>query len=123
MNILKLRSLAAVSLVLLCAAALSLPPVFAGGEDDAKESVRKLGKKMKELGKKIGEAGKEAGDEVADAAKKVWYKGKKVSAPLLVETQKATRDFWEIVLKGKDETIRELRTYNEHLREVLEKGE
>lgn len=123
MKLRSVRSLAAVFLVLLCAGALALPPVFAGGEDDAKKSVKKLGSKMKELGKKIGEAGKEAGEEAADAAKKVWYKGKKVSAPLLKRTQRATRDFWEVVLRGKDDTIRELRKENEHLRRKLEKSE
>jgi len=112
------------SVALLCLALLApaLPPAFAGdgSGSDTKKSFKKLGEKMKKFGKEVGEAGKEAGQEIADAAKKVFYKGKKVSEPLLRETQKATKDFWGDVIRGKEKTADELREENEKLKRELE---
>jgi hypothetical protein len=108
--------------LLVLAASLSAGPAYADGEK-AKEPLQKVGEGMKRLGKKVGEAGKEAGREVAEAARKVWYKGKQVSKPLLESTQRATREFWQDLLRGKEKTIAELREENRRLRRKLEEVE
>ena len=94
-----------------------LPAAAAAG--DAKSSLKEAGEGVKDLGRKVGEAGKEVGREVAGVAKQVWYKGKKVSAPLLRDVQKVTRKFWQGVIEGKDRTIEKLREENEKLKQKL----
>ncbi len=79
---------------------------------------------LKDFGRKVGEKSKEIGHEVVEVAKKVWYKGKKVSQPLLRDVQKSTRKFWDEVIKGKDRTLEKLRGENEKLhRDLDEEGE
>lgn len=90
------------------------------GDGDAKKSLKKLGKNLKKLGKKVGEKGKEAGEEIADAARKVFYKGKKVSAPLLKKTQSATQKFWNDLIRQRKKTARDLEKENKKLRKQLE---
>lgn len=118
------RSLSAVllSIALLAAGAFlgAAPAAAADGGSDTKKSFKKFGEKMKDFGKKVGEAGKEAGEEIAEAAKKVFYKGKRVSEPLLHKTQKATKDFWDEVIRGKERTAGELREENERLKREME---
>jgi hypothetical protein len=87
-----------------------------GGLEDAGRAIGKLGRK-------IGRAGKEAGLEIAGAAKHVFYKGKKVSAPLLRDVQHSTREFWADVVAGKDTTIKGLRRENHELKRQLQDGE
>jgi len=112
-----------IGLLFLAAALAPLTPPVLAGQSDTKESFKKLGRKMKELGEKVGEAGKEAGEEIAEVAKKVFYKGKKVSEPLLKKTQKATRDFWDDVISGKNKAAEELQDENEKLKRELEEEE
>lgn len=103
--------------LLLCGAVL--PPALAG-DDRGKE----VAKDLREVGKTIGEAGKDVGLEIADAAKKVWYKGKKVSRPLLEDVRAAARDVWGRVIDGKNKTVARLREENEELRRRLaERGD
>jgi hypothetical protein len=83
-----------------------------GGLADAS---REIGK----LGREIGRAGKDAGLEIAGAAKHVFYKGRKVSAPLLRDVQHSTREFWADVVAGKDRTIEGLRRKNHELQRRL----
>ena len=90
------------------------------GDGEAKKSIKKLGKNLKKLGEKVGEASKEAGQDIADAAKKVFYKGKKVSAPLLKKTQSATKEFWNDLIKQRKKAARELEKENRKLRKELE---
>ena len=90
-----------------------------GATEKDKQGLKDVGRELKELGKKVGEAGKEAGLEIAGAAKHVFYKGKKVSAPLLRDVQRSTREFWGEVIEGKDKTIEKLRRENEELKRRL----
>ena len=83
------------------------------------KGLKEVGRELKQLGKKVGEAGKEAGLEIAGAAKHVFYKGKKVSAPLLRDVQRSTREFWGEVIEGKDRTIEQLRRENAELERKL----
>jgi len=99
------------------------PARAADGQSDTKKSLKKFGNKMKDFGKKVGEAGKEAGEEIAEAARKVFYKGKKVSQPLLEKTQRATKEFWHDLIRAKEKTAGELREENERLRRELEEDE
>ena len=81
-----------------------------------KGGLGEVGQEFKKLGRNVGQAGKEAGREIAGAAKQVFYKGKKVSAPLLRDVQHSTREFWARVVAGKDKTIEELRQENDELK-------
>ena len=98
--------------------ALSLAPFLHAAEKN-KQGLKQVGQDLKQLGKKVGEAGKEAGLEIAGAAKHVFYKGKKVSAPLLRDVQRSTREFWAEVIEGKDRTIEKLRRENAELERKL----
>src|SRR5216684_1769381 len=103
-----IRSVVA-NLLLFLALALVLSPasVAPARADDGKikQGFKDAGAGFKSIGKKVGEKGAEAGHEIAGVAKKIWYKGKKVSAPLLHDVQQATRRFWDDVIRGKDRTI------------------
>lgn len=107
---------AAVPLLLLF---VSLVPIL-GAKESVKGAFKDVGQGFKKLGRKIGEAGKDAGLEIADAAKKVFYKGKKVSAPLLRDVQHSTREFWGKVIGAKDKTIDKLRQENEEMKRQLD---
>ena len=93
------------------------------GDGKTKENLEDAGKEIKELGKKIGQAGKEFGLEVADGAKQVWYKGLRVSEPLLKDVQKRTRRFWAEMIEAKERTRRELEQENRRLRKRLAERE
>ena len=110
------RRLLAGAVVLLIVGFPLAPPVHS---TDQKGKLKEVGQDLKKLGQKIGEAGKEAGLEIADAAKQVFYKGKKVSAPLLRDVQRSTREFWGEVIEGKDKTIEKLRRENQKLKRQL----
>lgn len=116
-----------VATAVLLAAPICLTPICAGpdttGGKKAGGNLKDIGKEFKEFGKKVGEAGKEAGLEVADVAKKVWYKSWQVSKPKLDQVDKATRDFWREVIKGKDRTLDELRRENAELKHRLSEKE
>jgi hypothetical protein len=105
--------------VVLLLAAVQLAPSLEATEKSKKGGLKQVGRELKELGQKVGEAGKQAGLEIADAAKHVFYKGKKVSAPLLRDVQRSTREFWGEVIEGKDKTIDKLRRENQELKRRL----
>ena len=88
--------------------------------DSAPDGLKGAGEGLKKFGRKVGEAGKEAGHEIAEGAKRIFYKGKKVSAPLLHDVQRATRSYWAKVMGDKDRTIEDLRKENEDLRDRLD---
>ncbi|HKY31852.1 MAG TPA: hypothetical protein VJV23_04890 [Candidatus Polarisedimenticolia bacterium] len=117
-----LRSTAAAVAV---AAALFLLPASCAaraagtGQDSGKKGLRDAGEGFKELGRKVGKAGREAGQETARAARTLWYKGKKVSRPLLEEVQGRTRAFWARVIEGKDRALEQLRRENQELKKKL----
>ena len=112
----KRRIVAGAALLLLLA--LPLAPALDAAEPK-KGGLGEVGQEFKKLGRKVGEAGKEAGREIAGAAKQVFYKGKKVSAPLLRDVQHSTREFWGKVIAGKDRTIEQLRQENDGLKRQL----
>jgi gas vesicle protein len=112
----------AVALVVASVLAVSLAPSL-HADDDVKRSFKQAGEAFKKLGKKVGEESKEVGHEIAEAAKKVWYKGKKVSAPLLDDVQRSTREFWEKVVSGQDKVIEQLRDENSRLKRQLTEDE
>jgi|SRR6266850_8113061 len=115
-----IRTLIAILLPL----ALTLPAVAPARADDGKikQGFKDAGEGIKSLGKKIGEKSAEAGHEIAGVAKRIWYKGKKVSAPLLHDVQRSTRRFWDDVIKGKDKTIDGLKDENERMKKDLDEG-
>jgi hypothetical protein len=118
-----IRIFHALALALLCAV-VTLPTTSPTTAGDAGSSFKDAGEGLKKFGRKVGEGGKEAGHAIADAAKKIWYKGKRVSQPLLRDVQKATRKFWDKVIEGKDKSIEALKSENASLRGKLgEKGE
>ena len=117
MGLSKNRFAAGAALPLLLCACLLGAHVDAAGRD--KGGLKKVGQKLEKLGRDVGEAGREAGLEIAGAAKQVFYKGKKVSAPLLRDVQRSTREFWGQVIAGKDRTIAQLRRDNDELRRQL----
>jgi hypothetical protein len=88
-----------------------------------KSSLRVTGESLKSFGRKVGEKSAEVGREVAGAAKKIWYKGKRVSKPLLDDVQRSTRQFWQKVIDGKDRTIEQLREENERLEDQAGEAE
>ena len=112
------RNLVALVSAALLAADPIIPASRAG--EGANGAAREVGEGFKKLGKTVGEVGKEVGQEVARGAKKIWYKGKKVSAPLLRDVQRATREFWSDLIAGKDRTIEQLRDENARLKGQLE---
>ena len=93
-------------LLLLCAA----PPLAADGD---------LKQDFKKFGREVGSAGREIGHTVADLAKKVWYKGKKVSKPLLEDVQDATEKFWKKTLETTDKALESARDENRELKRKL----
>ena len=117
------HALPLLSLAIACALLASIICAGAAGEGDLKSSLKEAGEAMKKLGKKVGEGGKDAGEEIADAAKKVWYKGKRVSARLLHDVQRSTREFWEKSVATKDRTIEKLRAENDKLKRRLAEDE
>ena len=112
------RRLLAGAVVLLIIGCPFAPSLHAT-DKNPKGGLKQVGQDLKKLGQKIGDAGKEAGLEIAGAAKQVFYKGKKVSAPLLRDVQRSTREFWGEVIESKDKTIEKLRRENEELKRRL----
>lgn len=119
----RLRIAAAIAAAALAACLAAAPPAAGAEKDDLKKGLKEAGEAFKRLGKKVGEGGKEAGKEIAEAAKKVWYKGKRVSQPLLKDVQRATREFWEKAVATKDRAIEDLRDDNARMRRELEADE
>lgn len=112
--------------IVAAAAVLALAATPCRAEDNReklKQDVKELGKSIgeagKDVGKTIGDAGKRLGGDVADAAKEAWPALRKASLPLLEDVKRATKDFWERVLGGKDRTIEALKRENEELRAKL----
>jgi len=93
-----------------------LSPTNAGGQNS---DLEKVGRELKKVGRQVGDAGKEVGREIAGAAKQAFYKGKKVSAPLLRDVQRSTREYWARIISEKDKTIEKLRRENEKLKRRL----
>ena len=107
------------STVVLLVVVCLLAPVLDAAEKSKAGGLKEVGQDLEKLGRRIGAAGREAGLEIAGAAKHVFYKGKKVSAPLLRDVQRSTREFWGEVIEGKDRTIEELRRENRKLKREL----
>jgi len=115
-------------IIVFLAMALVVPCAWTGLSTAAAQgrtgkSLKDVGTGMKQLGRKIGHAGKEVGREVADGARKVWYKGLRVSEPLLKDVQKQTRRYWAEMIAGKERTLRELERENKQLRKRLAEKE
>ncbi len=104
--------------VLLLLFTFPLAPSLDAAEQE-KGGFKDVGQEFEKLGRTVGKAGKKAGLEIAEAAKQVFYKGKKVSAPLLRDVQHSTREFWADVVAGKDRTIEGLRRENAELKRQL----
>lgn len=113
----------AVALIIAATLAVALSAPALRADDDVKGSLKQAGEAFKKLGKKVGEGGKEVGHEIADAAKKIWYKGKKVSAPLLHDVQRSTREFWDRLVAAQDKAIDQLRDENSRLKRQLAEDE
>lgn len=90
---------------------------------DVKSGAQDVGRELKEAGQEVGHdiatGAKAAGHEIAGAAQLAWYKGKKVSAPLLHDLQTAVHQFWDKVIADKDAAIKRLREENEQLKRKL----
>ena len=112
------RVFPAFPLVILCAVLSFMTTTPAAG--DAGSSLKDAGEGLKKFGRKVGEGGKEVGHEIAGVARRVWYKGKRVSQPLLRDVQKATRKFWDKVIEGKDRSIEALKDENAKMRRKLD---
>ncbi len=82
--------------------------------EDTKAAGREL--KDSKLGRYVEDAAHELGRDISGASKQGWEKSKSFSASAADEVKKATREFWDDVIRTKEAILEKLRSENADLK-------
>lgn len=82
------------------------------------DGMKAVGKDLREskAGRYVEESAKEFGHDAASAGKEGWTKAKELTASGVEQVRLATREFWDDLMKSKQETLDRLKKENQALK-------
>ncbi len=88
------------------------------------EGMKQAGRDIRDskAGRSVAEGAKEIGRGTAEAGRKGWQKTKEISASAAESVRRATREFWQGVIRAREEALAKLREENRELKTRKEKG-